>query len=167
MNRRNIVDDVSIGDGVVGLGGALQVGLALPKSAFVRTDIGYTFRSGDGANLVSGSFRMGKLFSNWMVFGGVSGTFSATKGNPVGVSVVAQDPDLPSEEYEGLNNLRPVRNYLRKDLVSVGGGLIWRSHSPVELLVAYNHVVWGRNTAAIRSISAGFVFRSSFLHKSS
>lgn len=152
----NVSDDVVLGDGQVDLVGRLHFGVAFDTGTFIAGDGGYNVRFDEAGHQVLASLRAGQLIEGLvLLFAGASLGMSVTEGRVIGVSVAAEDPELPATEYGGLNNLllREVR--LQRDYLDVYGGVIFRLTPAVELKLAYARTVWGRNTAAVSTFTIG------------
>lgn len=157
----NVTDDVTLGDGVLDVGAGLLLGWAGAQGTFVRLDTGYHLRFGGASHLVTGRFRVGQLLlGRLLVFGGVDGEVSVTDGDVIGVSVAADNPELPAADYGGLENLKLREVRLERDRLGASGGAILRLTDVIEVNGAYTHVLWGRNTSASRVISLGVGVRT-------
>jgi hypothetical protein len=161
VRPENVTDDVTLGDGQVDLTLRQHFGVSFPTATFVAGDVGYNLRFGGAADQILASLRAGQLIEGVVLpFVGASMAISVEDGRPIGVSVAAEDPELPAEDYGGSTNLllREVR--LLRDYVDVHAGVIIRLSPEVELKVAYGRIVWGRNVAAVNRVSVGFAGRT-------
>jgi hypothetical protein len=157
----NVEDDVTLGDGQLDLSALIHAGFTLPSRTFVRGAIGYELRLGGAGDRVIGELRAGQqLGPSVLVFGGARLARTVQSGAVIGVSVAAIDPTLPAEDYRGAENLLLRELRLERDSLDVGGGFIFRLTPDVELNLAYEQVIWGRNTAASRSVSIGLALRT-------
>jgi hypothetical protein len=167
VRPENVQDDVTLGDGQVDLGAMMLVGWALPTKTFLRLDAGYLLRLGGAGDQVVGSFRVGQaLGSRVLITAGTRMAYSVQDGETIGVSVAAEDPELPAEEYGGTTNLRLREVPLDHDRLSLGMGVIVRIGSSVETYVNYSRIVWGRNISAVETISMGVGVRFDVASKS-
>ncbi|MFN3197262.1 MAG: hypothetical protein ACE366_02420 [Bradymonadia bacterium] len=155
-NPDNVSDDVTLGDGQLDLVPRLLLGWATSVGFFARADIGYALRFGGAGDQVVGSVKAGqRIGERVLVYAGVDGEFAVTDGKIIGVSVAAEDPTLPAEEYGGLDNLFLRELRLERDRVVTPVGVIFRVVEGTELNLGYTPVVWGRNTSKIQSFSFG------------
>jgi len=156
VSPENISDDVTLGDGQVDLIGRLLFGAAFDTGTFFAGDAGYNVRFDDAGHQFLASLRVGQLIENVvLLFAGASLAMSVTEGRVIGVSVAAQDPNVPAAEFGGLTNilLREVR--LQRDYLNVYGGVIFRISPSVEIKLAYARTAWGRNVAAVNTFTIG------------
>ncbi len=157
----NVQDDVTLGDGQLDVGLNVLLGYAFPTRTFVRLDAGYNLRFGKAADQLVGRLSLGQLIGRSLLFyvGGQL-TWSAERGDVIGISVAAIDPNLPAQDYAGLANLylREVR--LERDAIDVNAGMIVKITDTVEMNVGYGRTLWGRNTALTNAFSLGFAVRS-------
>lgn len=161
VRPENITDDVTLGDGRLEVSAGLLLGWAARTGTFVRYDSSYRLRFGGASHQFSSRFRVGQqILGRLLLFGGVDGELAVTDGDVIGVSVAAEDPDLPASEYAGLKNLTLREVRLERDRVALAAGGILRLTDTVEINAAYGHVIWGRNTAASRVISLGLGIRT-------
>lgn len=159
----NVQDDVTLGDGQLDLTASMLFGYAAPTGTFARLGVGYNLRLGDAGDQVVGDFKLGQAVGRKvLVFAGVRGGYTVERGEVIGISVAAIDPELPAEEYAGTDNLDLRERTLDRDYLDVGGGLIVRMSDRLELNLAYDHTVLGRNTAATHAFGVSLAFRSSF-----
>ncbi|MEQ8277808.1 MAG: hypothetical protein RMA76_21260 [Deltaproteobacteria bacterium] len=162
VRPENIQDDVTLGDGQLDVAVSMLFGYVFPTNTFVRLDAGYNLRLSGAADQVVGSVRLGQVIApGLLAFVGARGAYSIEDGRVIGISVTAEDPELPAAEYAGLNNLglREVRLY--RDRLAVDGGVIIRLAPGVELNLGYGQTVWGRNTALVRRFSASIAMSTS------
>jgi len=160
----NVRDDVVLGDGQVDLQLNLLLGTSFPSRTFLRLDAGYALRLGGAGDQVIGSFKIGQAIGERvLVFADTRFAYTVTEGDVIGVSVAAIDPDVRAEDYGGTDNLllREVR--LERDAITVGLGGILRITDAVEMNVAYQRTVWGRNTSQVDAIFLGFGVRTNLL----
>lgn len=161
VRPENVRDDVTLGDGQLDLGGALLVGWALPFGSFIRLDGGYRLRFGGAADEATFALRLGHLILGRVLpYAGIQGEVAVTQGDVIGVSVAADDPELPATEYAGTKNLdlREVR--LEKDELLLPVGVIFRLTDAVELNLGHSRTLWGRNTGELRTWSLGLGVRT-------
>ncbi|HJL14689.1 MAG TPA: hypothetical protein RMH99_03475 [Sandaracinaceae bacterium LLY-WYZ-13_1] len=161
VRPENVTDDVTLGDGVVELTLRQQLGVSFSSGTFVAGDVGYALRFGGAGDQLVASLRAGQLIEGVvMLFAGASMALSVEEGRIIGVSVAAEDPTLPAEDYGGTTNLllREVR--LQRDWLNVYGGVIVRLSPEVELKAAYARTVWGRNVAAVNTVTIGIAARA-------
>ncbi|MEM9072788.1 MAG: hypothetical protein AAGE52_30055 [Myxococcota bacterium] len=160
----NVSDDVALGDGQVDLNLNLLLGASIPSRTFFRLDAGYNLRLGGAGDQVLASFKVGQaLGERILVFADLRFAYTVTQGRLIGVSVAAIDPSLPAEEYIGTNNLLLRELRLERDAVDIAFGGIIRITDAVELNLAYQRTVWGRNTAQINGVFIGFGVRTQLL----
>lgn len=156
----NISDDATLGDGQLDITVSQLFGIALPSRTFIRLDVGYALRTAGAADQVTGAFRVGQLlFDRFILYAGVRVDYSVQDGSPIGVSVDAVDPDVPAARYT-LANLDPRTVRLYRDIVDVGGGVIYKITDSVELNLGVSRIVWGHNVAAVNSLSFGIAVRT-------
>lgn len=159
VQPENIQDDVSLGDGQLDVGAAFLFGWALPTRTFIRADIGGDLRI-DAGNRFVGGLKLGQFLGDRLLLvAGVGAEIALQDGEVIGVSVAAEDPNLPATEYGGLTNLvlREVR--LDKDIVAVSGGAIVRLSESTEITFDYSRIIHGRNVAEVQTLSIGFGVR--------
>ncbi|MGE0789812.1 MAG: hypothetical protein AB7S26_29335 [Sandaracinaceae bacterium] len=150
----NVSDDVTLGDGQVDVIARLLAGAAFDTGTFVAGDVAYNARFEDAGHQLLASVRAGQFIEGIvLLFAGASFGISVTEGRVIGVSVAAIDPELPADQYGGLNNLMLREVRLQRDFLDVYGGVIFRLSPEVELKLAYARTVWGRNTAAVSTFS--------------
>ncbi len=157
----NVQDDVTLGDGQLDIGLNALFGYAFPTHTFVRLDVGYNLRFGKAADQFISRLSIGQLIGkSVLIYVGTQLIYSTERGDVIGISVAATDPNLPATQYGGLTNLylREVR--LERDAVDVNAGVIFKITDTVEFNLSYGRTVWGRNTAVSNSVSLGFAVRS-------
>jgi hypothetical protein len=157
----NVRDDVTLGDGQVDAALSLLAGYALPSRTFFRLDLGYNLRFGGAADQLLVSLRAGQLVAERvLVYAGISLAYATERGRVIGVSVAAEDPELPAQEYAGLSNLylREVR--LERDALDVALGAILKVTDTTELNAAFVRTVWGNNTAVTGALVLSVAVRS-------
>ena len=98
-----------------------------------------------------------------LVFAGVDGCYAVQTGKVIGVSVFAEDPNLPAEDFAPGENLGLRQVTLDRDRLALPVGAIVRVTPTSELSVGYSAQVWGRNTSRIHTASVGFAMRTSGL----
>jgi hypothetical protein len=156
----NIEDDVTLGDGQLDVGARALFGWSLPSRTFIRLDAGYLLRLAGGGDQVTSHLQLGQLIGQrLLLIGGASFDYAVQNGEVIGVSVAAQDPSLPAEDYEGTKNLRLREVPLDEDRLKVHGGVLLQMTEQTELKLNYSRVVWGRNTAMTQTLSIGFGVR--------
>lgn len=157
VNPDNVEDDVTLGDGQVDLGGLVLMGWALPTKTFVRLDAGYLLRLAGAGDQVLGHLQIGQaLGKRVLVVAGSRLAYAVQDGEVIGVSVAAEDPTLPAEDYEGTKNLKLREVPLSHSALDVHGGVLIRFTRQFELKLSYSRRVWGRNTALTQTVSLGF-----------
>jgi len=157
----NVRDDVTLGDGQLDLMPELLLGYAFRTRTFLRADLGFNGRFGGAGQQVVGALRAGQSVGSSLVFYAWAQAYlSVTDGRVIGVSVAAQDPDLPASEYLGTRNLLLRDLRLERDLVEVGVGAIVRINRDVELNLGYSRGLWGRNVALTDSLFASMGVRA-------
>ena len=148
----NVRDDVVLGDGQVDIQSSVLLGVSFPSRTFMRLDAGFNARVGAGQQIVA-AFKVGQLIGKRiLLFADTRFVYSVTPGPRIGISVAAIDPELPAEEYLGTNNLLLRELRLERDAWDVSVGGIVRITDTVELNLAYQRTIWGRNTAALNSL---------------
>lgn len=159
----NVQDDVTLGDGQIDLQASLLVGYALRFGLFFRLSAGYRLRLGGAGDQVIGLVRVGQAIGRtFLVYVGAEGALSIQDGRVIGISVAAEDPTLPAEDYGGLTNLRLRELQLFQDFIRVGGGTIIRLTKKLEFNLGYEYTLWGRNTAAVHSGSVSLALKVDF-----
>jgi hypothetical protein len=160
VRPENIRDDVTLGDAQLDVTTSLLAGVALSSGTFFRLDAGFVARTEGAGQQVQGSFRVGQSIGRLMVFfAGLNGQYSVTQGRVIGVSVAAQDPTLPANQYGRGDDptfnllLREVR--LDRDMLDVTGGAILRLSPSTEINLSYTRTVLGRNVSATNTLAAG------------
>lgn len=162
VNPENVQDDVTLGDGQLDLTLSMLAGHVLSSGTFLRIGAGYNLRLGDAGDQVVGELKVGQAIGRtFLVYAGVRGGYTLSKGKVIGISVAAEDPALPAEDYGGVENLRLRELTLDRDYMDVGGGFIVRMSPRLELNAAYEHTALGRNTAATHTVALSLAFRSS------
>ncbi|MDP3279382.1 MAG: hypothetical protein Q8Q09_29600 [Deltaproteobacteria bacterium] len=158
VNPQNVRDDVTLGDGQLDVSPSLLMGMALRSGTFFRLDAGFNFRTAGAGQQLNGSFRVGQSIGRTLIlYGGISGLYTFTRGRVIGISVAAIDPTVPAADYGRENNpfynllLREVR--LERDQVDLSGGFIIRINPTTELNFSYGRTVAGRNVAASHSVN--------------
>lgn len=161
VRPENVTDDVTLGYGVVVLEPSVLLGLAFSSGTFLRLDAGYQFRFGGGGDQLVGAFKVGQLLGDRvLLFAEARATWAVTEGRVIGISVAAEDPELPATAYGGTTNLVLRELTLDRDAVDVGGGALFKLTPGLEAFVGGSRTVWGRNTAAIASVYAGLAWRT-------
>ncbi|MEO0322954.1 MAG: hypothetical protein AAF447_08345 [Myxococcota bacterium] len=168
VSPENISDDVTLGSGQVDLSLNMLLGSAFASRTFIRADAGFTLRLDGAGDQVTGALKVGQAVGRRvLLFVEARGAYSVQRGRSVGVSVFALDPDLPATEYgpEGdpLFNLGLRVFPLDFDVFQVAGGAIFRFSDQVELNVAYQRVMLGRNIAQSQQLFMGVAFRRSLV----
>jgi hypothetical protein len=157
----NVRDDVTLGDGQLDLMPELLLGYAFRTRTFLRADLGFNGRFGGAGQQVVGALRAGQSVGAAVVFYAWAQAYlSVTDGRVIGVSVAAENPDLPAAEYLGTRNLLLRDLRLERDLVEVGVGAIVRIGRDVELNLGYSRGLWGRNVALTDSLFASIGVRA-------
>ncbi len=160
----NVRDDVTLGDGQLDASLRLLGGAAFSTGTFVRIDAGYSLRMGGAADQVTGAVRAGQLlFGRLLPYAGVEADLAVERGRVIGVSVAAIDPKLPAAEYGGTHNLELREVRLERDRAVVNFGAILRITPEVELNLGHARTVWGHNTSAVATTSAGIGLRTRYL----
>jgi hypothetical protein len=161
VSPENVRDDVTLGDGQLDLMPELLLGYAFRTHTFLRVDLGFNGRFGGAGQQVVGAVRVGQAIGSAIVLYAWSQAYlSVTDGRVIGVSVAAQDPDLPASSYAGDRNLLLRELRLERDLVEVGMGVLVRINRDVELNLGYARGVWGRNVALTDSLFANLGVRA-------
>ncbi len=167
VTPENVRDDVTLGDGQLDTSLGLLFGYSFRTQTFVRADAAYNVRFGGAGHQVISAVRAGQGIGRWLLlYGWAQLTYTVTQGRVIGVSVAAQDPNVPATEYLGANNLLLRELRLERDALDIGGGVIVRLTPEVELNLGYSRTVWGRNTAATDSLSLGLGVRTRFMQGS-
>lgn len=149
----NVRDDVTLGDGQVDITPSILLGYAFPTRTFLRLDAGYNVRLGAAGHQVVGAFRAGQFIGDVvLLYAWVQAAVNVTRGRVIGVSVAAQDPDLPAAQYVNDNNLLLRELRLERSNLDVGGGVIVRFTPSVELNLGYSRTLWGQNTAVVDQV---------------
>jgi hypothetical protein len=163
VKPENVQDDVTLGDGQLDVSGRLLLGVAFPTGTFVRLDGGYLLRFDGAGDQVVSNLRVGHLlFGHFLPYAGADFEYTVQKGRVIGVSVAAVDPNLPPEDYVGLNNLDLREVTLDRDRLVIPFGLIARITPEVELNLAHARTAWGRNTSVVNATSIGLAVRAQF-----
>lgn len=157
----NVRDDVTLGDGQLDIAASMLLGWAIETGTFFRLGLGYNLRFADAGDQLLGDFRLGQLIgTRALLFASARGAYAVERGRVIGVSVAAQDPDLPATEFGGTTNLLLREVTLDRDAIDVGAGLIVKMSDRLEANASYEHTVYGRNTAAVHSFSLSLAFRA-------
>ena len=171
VRPENISDDVTLGSGQPDLLAQLLLGYSAQTGTFVRLDAGFNLRFDGAGDQVVGSLKAGQLIARTvLVYAGVDVAYSVQEGDVIGISVAAQDPRLPANEY-GVSDgmLDPFKNLqlrevtLDYDALQFHGGVILRVVEGAEINVGYSRTLWGRNTALFNSLYVGVGTRFSTL----
>ena len=161
VSPENVRDDVTLGDGQLDLMPELLFGYAFRTRTFLRVDLGFNGRFGGAGQQVVGAVRVGQsIGSSFVLYAWSQAYLSVTDGRVIGVSVAAQDPELPASSYVGDRNLLLRELRLERDLVEVGLGVLVRINRDVELNLGYARGVWGRNVALSDSLFANLGVRA-------
>jgi hypothetical protein len=164
ITPENVRDDVTLGDGQLDASLGLLFGYAFRTRTFVRVDAAYNARLGGAGHQVLGAIRAGQgITDRLLIYAWAQLAYTVTQGRVIGVSVAATNPDVPAADYVGASNLllREVR--LERDALDIGGGFIVRLTRELEINLGYARTVWGRNTAAVDSLSLGLGVRTQFM----
>lgn len=157
----NVQDDVTLGDAQLDLSPRLLLGYALRTGTFFRGALGYDLRLGRAGDQIYAELKAGQvLHPRLLVYAGVNLVYAVQTGRVIGVSVAADDPDLPAREYGGLDNLKLREVTLDRDALDLSGGLIIRMSKAAEVNVGFQRTLWGRNTSVITAFSLSAAFRS-------
>jgi hypothetical protein len=150
----NVEDDVTLGDGQVDVEALLHIGWASRSGLFFRGAAGYALRLDRAGDEFRTEARVGQLFGRRvLLFAGANLVVAVQEGRPIGVSVAAEDPELPATEFGGLDNLLLRELRLERDQLDVSGGGILRLTERYELNLSFGRTVWGRNTTATNTLS--------------
>lgn len=156
-----VSDDVTLGDGQIDLDLLLLLGWATPRGTFLRLDSGYRLRLGGAGDQVVGNFRVGqKLGDRALFYVGFDVEYTVLEGDLIGVSVAAQDPSLPANEYFGTENLLLRELRLERDVAAMPVGLIVRVTDTVEINANWSKAFWGRNVSAAHVVSVAVGLRT-------
>ncbi len=156
-----VQDDVTLGDGQLDISTSVLLGAAFSSGTFMRLGVGYKLRLSGAGDQVLADLKIGqRIVSSLLVYAGCALAYSVQQGRSVGVSVAAIDPELPANQYGGLNNLLLIERRLESDVVEINAGVIYRVGKALELNVAYGRTVWGRFVAATNTLSLSLVFRT-------
>lgn len=167
VTPENVRDDVTLGDGQLDTSIGLLFGYAFRTRTFVRVDGAYNIRFGGAGHQVLTALRAGQgIGERLLIYAWAQLAYTVTQGRVIGVSVAADNPDLPADQYVGANNLLLRELRLERDALDVGGGIIVRLTTEVELNLGYARTLWGRNTAAVDSLNLGLGVRTRFMQGS-
>lgn len=154
VSPENVQDDVTLGDGQLDLGLALHAGYAFKSGTFARVMAGYDLRLAGAGDQVVGEFRIGQaLGKRVLVSAGASGEYAVQDGDLIGISVAAENPDLPANQYGGTNNLALREVRLDRDSFTVSGGVIVRITNDIEAGINYGRILAGRNLSQVQTVS--------------
>lgn len=160
VSPENVSDDVALGDGQVDLNLNILLGASFPSRTFMRLDAGYNLRLSAGDQVLA-SFKVGQsLGQRVLLYADVRLAYTVTDGPRIGISVAADDPNLPASEYGGTTNLRLRELRLERDALDVSFGGIIRVNDRSEINLGYSRTVWGRNTAAVNAFFVGIGVRT-------
>ena len=155
-----IRDDVTLGDAQLDLSAQVLVGASFSSGTFIRASGGYNLRLAGAGDQVLADLRIGQaLTRRLLIFAFGRLAYTVESGRSIGVTVSAEDPDLPASSFANFVNTRAFVRRLESDSLDVGGGLIWRVVGPVELNVTYSRTIWGRFVAATHALSTGIGLR--------
>ena len=164
VTPENVRDDVTLGDGSFTVAPGLLLGWAGARGTFARLDASYAIRLGGAAHALRGAFKVGqRVFDRFVLFAGLAAEYAVTDGEVIGISVSAADPALPARDYGGTTNLMLREVRLEHDRLTLPVGAIVRVTRDVEVNVAYQRTLGGRNTASIQGFSVGVGLRTSLL----
>lgn len=156
-----VQDDVTLGDGQLDISASVLMGAAFSTGTFMRLGAGYKLRLSGAGDQILADLKVGqRIVSSLLVYAGGSIAYSIQQGRSVGITVAAVDPELPANQYGGLNNLLLIERRLQSDVVQINAGVIYRVGKALELNVAYGRAVWGRFVAATNTLSLSLVFRT-------
>jgi len=159
----NIRDDVTLGDGVFSFTPTFHAGFGSSFGLFVRGSAGVRIRNGGAGDQLITEAKTGYFITQWMlVYGGVYSELALSRGRVIGLSIAADDPSLPAEEYEGLENLKPIPVTLDRDLIATPIGVLFKPLKAVDMTLTYSPIVSGRNVAKAHTVSVGVNVVSSY-----
>jgi hypothetical protein len=152
----NIKDDITLGDSAFAMTSILHVGYGHAKGFFIRGSAGFRMRNQGAGDLLLYEVKLGQLITPWLlIYGGVYQEKTVISGRVIGVSVAAEDPNLPARDYEGLKNLKPILISLDRDLLSTPIGLLIKPIPNVNFTLTYTPIISGRNVAQSHIVSVG------------
>ena len=157
----NIRDDVSLGAGQTDITEMLQMGAYVPiTKTFTRLETGFRFRFGAPGHQMVGGFKLGQFIGEkFILFTALEGAFTVTDGEVIGKSFVARKPQKSSDEIGGAKgDIEPIDLRLDRTFIQVGGGAILRLEE-FEIQASYHQIIVGENMPAIKTASAGVVYR--------
>lgn len=156
----NVEDDVTLGDGQLDIEAMGHFGWASRSGWFTRAALGYAIRFDRAADEFRAEAKVGRLIGRrWLINAGANLRTAVEPGRLIGVSVSAIDPELPAEAYLGTNNLLLRELRLERDLLQVGGGIIYRVTNRLEINASYDRIIWGRNVSASNAFRLSFAGR--------
>lgn len=156
VRPENVMGAASLGDGQVDLEALFLGGAMVTQRTFLRFDGGYKLRTRGGGDQVVGRLKAGQMLGERVLLQvGSSVEYAVQEGDSIGVSVDAQDPELPAEEYDEVDNLTLRELPLDYDLWTATAGVIVRATDTVEAEIAYTRTLWGRNVARTHGFFVG------------
>lgn len=159
----NIRDDVTLGDGVFSFTPTFHAGFGSSFGLFLRGSAGLRLRNGGAGDQLITEAKTGYFITQWMlIYGGVYSELTLRRGRVIGLSIAAEDPALPAEEYEGLANLKPIPVTLDRDLITTPIGVLFKPLKAVDITLTYSPIISGRNVAKAHTVSIGVNVVSSY-----
>ena len=156
VNPDNIQDDITLGDNAFAMTSLLHLGYGHANGFFIRGSAGFRVRNQGAGDLFLYEVKLGQFVKPWLlVYGGVYQEKTVVSGRVIGVSVAAEDPSLPAQEYEGFKNLKPILISLDRDLLSTPVGVLIKPLPNVNFTLTYTPILWGRNVAQSHIVSLG------------
>jgi hypothetical protein len=157
FGSQNISDDVTLGDGQVDLEYSLQLGAFLGRTrTALELNAGYRVRFNGPGHQAIGLFKVGQFVTRYLLlYASVDAAVTVFDGEVIGKTFVAIDPRVPARRFP-VSNVEKVDYSLDRDQLTVGGGAILRVLDR-EWVLRVAHTPWGKNTAALTSVSLGVI----------
>jgi len=160
VQPENVQDDVTLGDGQLDLALTTLWGWSLPSRTFLRLDSGYVLRTRGAGDQITANLQIGQqLGQRFLLKAGTNFAYTVEDGEIIGISVAAEDPNLPAEDFGGPTNLRLLEVPLSEDRLRINAGMLARISERTELNLSYARLVWGRNVSRTDTVSLGLAFK--------
>ena len=150
-----VADDATLGDGQIDARGALLLGTYVPVTrTFARVDAAYNHRFSAPGDQVLLNGKVGQYVTQHIILvGGARFARTVTEGDSIGLTAVDLNPGQSAAEFD-FASVRLLPLYLDRDYTIVEVGAIVH-FDEMELRVAWEDVVDGRNYADLRTLSLG------------
>ena len=157
LESLSVGDDAALGDGQIDLQAGVLFGVFVPWTrTFVRADLAYNHRFREPGDQGVVNAKIGQfLGEHFILF--VGGRYAKTlfEGDSIGTTFVDTNPQQPAETFDfSTVEQRPL--YLDRDYLVGEVGVIVKLGT-VEVVVAYENVLHGRNYADLSTLDVGVI----------